>query len=438
MELIRDLLRDLVGVIFPGGLFVIFTLWLFFGILIILMPSDVFTVYSIGDKSVSFLTLLIFSYIAGQSLRIKQLNQLEKACTETYRKKRIKNESGLSEKNFEESVKTLDKVEEDYYAGRSTLDRLVEVYKQHNDKFRIWEEFPYPYLLRGRRLLLQSKGYIQFFEKYDKQGITKDQYFFNFCKSVIYEYSPSLKEELIRQEALVRLFAGIYYVLKYGKFAGAITLLLHSAIVVAFYYTGSAPATAPTATSRLCWPVPSGATLPPLLSSHITSGTLCPIQPSRISWRPSAMLWIGTATSPTFCAWKTSRFFFLLTSTAPQAGRRPSSSGLPFVMKLTRSARPGGLPKGWTLRTWPCLMACLSSRLPTPTIPTTISKPPAGPSACKSGRSRPASPNSGWRRSAPAGMTCAPAATPTCACPTRRTAATGKMAPCTGPPSTPP
>ena len=237
MELIRDLLRDLVGIIFPGGLFVIFTLWLFFGVLIILIPLDLFNIYSIGDKSFGFLVLLIFSYIAGQSLRIKQLNHLETACTETYRQKRIK-EEGLSGEEFEESIKTIDKIEEDYYAGRSTLDKLVEVYKQHNDRFRIWEEFPYPYLLRGRRLSLQSKGYNQFFEKYDKQGITKYQYFFNFCKLVIYEYSPSLKEELIRQEALVRLFAGIYYVIKYGKIVGLITWLLHLVIIVAFYLFG--------------------------------------------------------------------------------------------------------------------------------------------------------------------------------------------------------
>ncbi len=115
------------------------------------------------------------------------------------------------------------------------MEQLVEAYKQHNDRFGLWEEFPYPYLMRGRRLTLHARDYSQFFEKYEQQGITHNQSFFNFCKTVVYEYSPSLKEELIRQEALVRLFAGIYYVMKYGWIIGIIMLSLHSAAIVAAY-----------------------------------------------------------------------------------------------------------------------------------------------------------------------------------------------------------
>ena len=232
MELIRDLLRDLVGIIFPGGLFVIITLWLIFGVLIILIPDDISNIYSIGDKSISFLVLLIFSYIVGQSVRIRQLENLEKACTETYRKRKIKAQPGLSNDEFQESISRIDKLEEEYYAGKTTQDQLAEIYKQHNNRFGIWEFFPYPYLLRGRRLLLHPSDYNQFFEKYDQQGITKHANFFNFIKTVVYEYSPSLKEELIRQEALVRLFAGIYYVMKYGTIVSIATMLLHLFILL--------------------------------------------------------------------------------------------------------------------------------------------------------------------------------------------------------------
>jgi hypothetical protein len=238
MELVRDLLRDLVGVIFPGGLFVTLTLCFLFGILIVLTPFNAPDAFSLADSPVGCFVLLILSYIAGQSLRMKQLNDLEKACAETYRKKRKKDRPELSDEEFKASIKEIDEKEQDYYAGELTLDELTEAYRQHIGRFGIWEQFPYPYHMKGRRLLRHSRDYNQFFEKYDRQGVTKHKRFFNFCKSVIYEYSPSFKEEVLRQEALVRLFAGIYYVIKYGKIIGAITGLLHLTVLASFYITG--------------------------------------------------------------------------------------------------------------------------------------------------------------------------------------------------------
>jgi hypothetical protein len=238
MELVRDLLRDLVGVIFPGGLFVTLTLCFLFGILIVLPPFDTSGAFSFADSTVGCFVLLILSYVVGQSLRMKQLNDLEKACAEAYRKKRKKDRPELSDEEFKKSIKEIDEKEQDYYAGKSTLDELTEAYRQHIGRFKIWEEFPYPYLMKGRRLQRHPRGYNQFFDKYDGQGVTKHKRFFNFCKSVIYQYSPSFKEEVLRQEALVRLFAGLYYVIKYGKIIGAVTGLLHLTILASFYITG--------------------------------------------------------------------------------------------------------------------------------------------------------------------------------------------------------
>ncbi len=223
MELVRELLRDFVGIIIPGSLLVIFSLCLFWGIAI-LVPFDSSGGLSIGGNSVSFFVLLVFSYIAGQSLRMKRLHDLERACTETYRKK---HKAGLSDEDFEASIERIKQQEQEYYADGSNLDKLTAAYKQHNKQFEFWEMFPYPYLVRGRRLYRHPRNYNQFYEKYDKQGITKDDRFFNFCKSVAYEYSPSLKEELLRQEALVRLFAGVYYTIKYGNVVAAILGVLH-------------------------------------------------------------------------------------------------------------------------------------------------------------------------------------------------------------------
>lgn len=229
MELVRNLIRDLVGIIFPGSLLVIFTLWLIFGVSIVFIPLASLNVFSVGENTAGFVVLLIFSYVSGQSLRIKRVSHVERECTKEYRKK-----CGveISEEKFNESIERIEGEEEKYYAGKSTRDRLVDVYKQHNSRFGIWEEFPYPYLMKGRRLLLHPESYNEFFEKYDKQGITRSSRFFNFCKSVIYEFSPSLKEEVLRQEALVRLFAGLYYVIKYGKVVSVVMGLLHLAMFV--------------------------------------------------------------------------------------------------------------------------------------------------------------------------------------------------------------
>jgi hypothetical protein len=229
MEVARDLIRDLVGILFPGGLLVTLTLWAFWAITAPFSPlasSGILTT----DKSI--IVLLIISYVAGQSLRIKQLKDIEDRCTEEYRKifyPQVK----LVE--WEEFVKDIDKEAKDYFSGVSSIERLKDAYRQYLDKFGLWEQFPYGYRLTARRLLEQPENYIQFFEKYDKQNLTKTETFFNYCKSVIYEYSPSFKEEVLRQEALVRLFAGIYYVVKYGKVLAVIVGTLHLAIIVGYY-----------------------------------------------------------------------------------------------------------------------------------------------------------------------------------------------------------
>ena len=76
---------------------------------------------------------------------------------------------------------------------------------------------------------------VEFFEQYDKEGILKRKRFFNYCKIVIYEHSASLKEEVIRQENLVRLFAGIYYVVKFGIWVSIVLGILHLFMFASFY-----------------------------------------------------------------------------------------------------------------------------------------------------------------------------------------------------------
>lgn len=221
MQVLRDLIRDLVGILFPGGLLVAITLWSFWAIVIIQNPSTSFNFIS-NDYTFAF--LVIISYIAGQTIRIKRLDNLEKRCTKKYRKRKLPK---LNEDAWKKCINEIVLKEDAYFTGTSNIAQLKEVYKTYNEQFRYWEEFPYAYRLKGKRLLEQSENYIKFFEKYDKQGITKNKAFFNFCKSLIYEYSPPFKEEILRQESLVRLFAGIHYVVKYGKVLSSIIGIIH-------------------------------------------------------------------------------------------------------------------------------------------------------------------------------------------------------------------
>lgn len=298
MELLRDLIRDLVGILFPGGLFVFFTAWFLWGVLILFGSEDVLNIFLTGNDFVVSFMLIIISYIAGQSLRLKRLDDIEKRCTNKYRKKRVarylekyagecKRKNGgcvrlqvgkcigklvaeYSDKDslkyeekliprlkamikrvwnrfkrnrwgnesiteyvyamkeeFNESRKQLDDNEEEYYRKAMSLEDLTDKYKRHNYIYGIWEEFPYPYQLRGRRLDRQSADYNDFFEKYDRQHVTRTQTFFHFCKSVAYQHSPPFREELIHQESLVRLFAGIYYVSVYGWVTSLIVAVFH-------------------------------------------------------------------------------------------------------------------------------------------------------------------------------------------------------------------
>ena len=82
MQIVRDLVRDLVGILFPGGLIVALIFWFFLCILIAFCPLEVTSILGQIDNWLAFALLLIFSYVAGQLLRIRTLEELEKKATE--------------------------------------------------------------------------------------------------------------------------------------------------------------------------------------------------------------------------------------------------------------------------------------------------------------------------------------------------------------------
>ena len=90
MEVLRDLIRDLVGIIFPGSLLVILTTLMMFGIAIVVFPPTLIDFKTFSESSIGLFSLLIFSYIGGQFLRLRKLNEVEKICTLEYKKSEVK------------------------------------------------------------------------------------------------------------------------------------------------------------------------------------------------------------------------------------------------------------------------------------------------------------------------------------------------------------
>lgn len=252
MELIRDLIRDLVGIIFPGS-FLVFTALCFLTSLLFLS----YPVVSASDLSAllsntgAFFIFLVFSYIAGQSLRLKQLGDIEQKCTELYRKKL--NKKGVSNEDYEKSLILVREAEEAYSARKLTREKLSKVFDKHIDKYGLWEQFPYPIFTKWRRLRACTKNYNDFVEKYEKQGIAGKQSFLHLCQTVVYEYSPSLKEELLRQEALIRLFAGMFYALIFGRIASIIAISIHSLALVLFQQNSLLPYLQDRSNARISW-----------------------------------------------------------------------------------------------------------------------------------------------------------------------------------------
>ena len=174
---------------------------------------------------------------------MKRLKIMSNRAWNRFKRNRWGNESitkyvDAMKEEFNESRKQLDDNEEQYYRNAMSLEDLKEEYKRHNYIYGIWEEFPYPYQLKGRRLDRHSADYNDFFEKYDRQHVTRTRTFFHFCKSAAYQHSPPFREELIRQESLVRLFAGIYYVSVYGWVTSLIVAVFHGLALLKVPFPG--------------------------------------------------------------------------------------------------------------------------------------------------------------------------------------------------------
>lgn len=249
MDLLKDLIRDLVGVIFPGTIFILVFIWLPIGICLpfnISQEPDFWVLMEqIAENTFIWLFFILFSYIAGQYLRIKMLSELENKAniwrfglTEThhrlasdpkpptwhqkliflifgtYRLRLLRINKEYS-KSVEEALKN-DEIKAETenlftkYSSFQTQEARTALYNSAIKWYRR-EKAPFYYVTKLRRLRGQSKLYNDFFDAFDREGVLQRTTFFNYCKSVIYEYSPSLKEELLRTEALVRLMAGLYY-----------------------------------------------------------------------------------------------------------------------------------------------------------------------------------------------------------------------------------
>lgn len=241
MEWMKTLIRDLVWIIFPGGLLVILIVWLLFGIILPLNHFELTQLNSIINNWAIFSILLIFSYIIGQILRLRQLEGIDKKCTSIYRKKKTKEYNKKTnthlkiyelDEQFNSSKNSINEKENNYFKDESKFEELKKAYTDHYNKFILWEDFPYPYRITAWRYIYKHDDYNKFFKKYDMQGLTKGRTFFHFCKSVIFIYSNSFTEEVLQQESLVRFLSGIYHAIWLGKIFNIIVGIYHLILII--------------------------------------------------------------------------------------------------------------------------------------------------------------------------------------------------------------
>lgn len=245
MDLLKELIRDLIGIIFPGSILVFLIIAGTWALSFFLYPEiSVERVSEHLQIPILFFFFIAVSYIAGQYLRIKTLTDIENKASLMYRKERQqkfkenKEEGNLDFEKYKNRLKTLSKP---YFEKEGQLKGFKEVIReiQHGNRyFRKWERFPYPYEMLRRRLLFKPYHYNKFFQKFVEKGNMKvehDHYFINFCKVVVSKFNPDLKDEILRQQSLVRLLAGIYYVTKFGQYLGIILGLLYLVFGVVGY-----------------------------------------------------------------------------------------------------------------------------------------------------------------------------------------------------------
>ena len=122
----------------------------------------------------------------------------------------------------------MDHVDEPGHRTGSPKKARVQPWQFMRKRFYRWERFPYPYMMRARQMTRWPSEVREFYEKYHEENIMQTTGFFNFCKSAVLEYSPSFKEELHRQEALIRLFCGIYRVSGIGAGTALILTFAHA------------------------------------------------------------------------------------------------------------------------------------------------------------------------------------------------------------------
>lgn len=253
MDLLKDLIRDLIGIIFPGTLLVIFYIWFIAGIAVsfeeISWENSVHF-SNLMDKSLTWFVLLVISFVAGQFLRIKTLEGLDKKSTVyAYWK-------SLGKQRFAERLKQKvfvsfgwmgNKMKEELEGKRQEIYAKIKsaFEKDKKEKERIedfqklkreisgLEYFPYYWAMRLRQKLGLPQRIVRFYDKFYEQGIFKGKSFFNFCTLAIFEYSPALKEEVLRAESLVRLLAGAYYAFHQFLLINLGLFIYHLIIVIA-------------------------------------------------------------------------------------------------------------------------------------------------------------------------------------------------------------
>ena len=168
MDLLRDLIRDLIGIIFPGTLVILLFMFAYWSITSLFIETNFHTLLNAENNFSVLFVFLALCYIAGQFLRIKRLGDLDIKALEYYKENNAeKNKILLSD---------MQEVENHYF--NSSNDNLKELIHSFNESVPEPERFPYEISNTMRRLKKLPFHYNSFYHNFSKSGLLKSGTFY--------------------------------------------------------------------------------------------------------------------------------------------------------------------------------------------------------------------------------------------------------------------
>ena len=245
-------LRNLLGILFPGGLLILAIL----GCFAVLSPEagEAIGKALAGEAALVMSAVFLMSYVAGSVLRLHSADLVDALSAKLIRRENestTKGEPGVAQRTA--PLQTQDDLLAGLTSNMDIENRLAQLFDRTADPKFAWErhidlsrfawkhdKFPYPVWEWIKFRLYHPPEMVAFYGEYRDcfmKGDRRGKEFFNYCKLVIFSANDgkphTLAEEVQAAEANCRFFAGTFFALTISFFALVATTitseLIHSA-----------------------------------------------------------------------------------------------------------------------------------------------------------------------------------------------------------------